>query len=107
MKSSPLTAPFGANLPAMRAFLLDTVYPLGAVCRSCGRLSDGSPLCPDCSRRLRADGVSVICIFTGEDVDLPYARMVYGQDFVRIRDFSHFADTVGKLIIDQMKRYSM
>ncbi len=58
-------------------------------------------------RRLRADGVSVICIFTGEDVDLPYARMVYGQDFVRIRDFSHFADTVGKLIIDQMKRYSM
>ena len=58
-------------------------------------------------RRLRADGVSVICIFTGEDVDLPSARMVYGQDFVRIRDFSYFADTVGKLIIDQMKRYSM
>ena len=57
MKSSPLTAPFGANLPALRAFLLDTVYPLGAVCRSCGRLSDGSPLCPDCSRRLRADGL--------------------------------------------------
>ncbi|MBO5638808.1 MAG: hypothetical protein J5916_02765, partial [Oscillospiraceae bacterium] len=57
-------------------------------------------------RRLRADGISVICIFTGEDVDLPSARMVYGQDFVRIRDFSCFADTVGKLIIDQMKRYS-
>ena len=58
-------------------------------------------------RRLRADGVSVICLFTGEDVDLPSARMVYGQDFVRIRDFSYFADTVGKLIIDQMKHYSM
>ena len=57
-------------------------------------------------RRLRADGVSVICIFTGEDVDLPSAKTVYGQDFVRIRDFSLFADTVGKLIIDQMKRYS-
>jgi nitric oxide reductase activation protein len=57
-------------------------------------------------RRLRADGISVICIFTGEDVDLPSAKMVYGQDFVRIRDFSLFADTVGKLIIDQMKRYS-
>ena len=40
-------------------------------------------------------------------MDLPSARMVYGQDFVRIRDFSYFADTVGKLIIDQMKRYSM
>ncbi|MBP5726297.1 MAG: hypothetical protein J6Y48_04400, partial [Clostridia bacterium] len=57
-------------------------------------------------RRLRADGISVICIFTGEDVDLPSAKMVYGQDFVRIRDFSLFADTVGKLIVDQMKSYS-
>ena len=58
-------------------------------------------------RRLRAEGVSVICIFTGEDEDLPSARMVYGQDFVRIRDFSLFADTVGKLIIDRIKSYSM
>ena len=58
-------------------------------------------------RRLRADGVSVLCVFTGEDVDLPAARLVYGQDFVRIRDFSLFADTVGKLIIDQMKRYAL
>ena len=57
-------------------------------------------------RRLRAKGISVICIFTGEDVDLPSARMVYGQDFVRIRDHSYFADTVGKLIIDQMKSYA-
>ncbi|MDO5445082.1 MAG: hypothetical protein Q4F31_05615 [Eubacteriales bacterium] len=58
-------------------------------------------------RRLRAEGISVLCIFTGEDEDLPAAKMVYGQDFVRIRDFSFFADTVGKLIIDQMKSYSM
>lgn len=58
-------------------------------------------------RRLRSEGVSVLCIFTGEDRELPAARMVYGQDFVRIRDFSLFADTVGKLIIDQMKSYSM
>ena len=57
-------------------------------------------------RRLRTNGISVICIFTGEDVDLSSAKMVYGQDFVRIRDFSLFADTVGKLIVDQMKSYS-
>ena len=57
-------------------------------------------------RRLRAEGISVICVFTGEDDNLPAARMVYGRDFVRIRDFSLFADTVGKLIIDQMKSYS-
>ena len=58
-------------------------------------------------RRLRAEGISVINIFTGDDIDLPSAKMVYGQDFVRIRDFSLFADTVGKLIIDQMKSYAM
>lgn len=57
-------------------------------------------------RRLRAEGVSVICLFTGSDEDLPGARMVYGQDFVRVRDLSRFADTVGKLIIDQIKRYA-
>ena len=57
-------------------------------------------------RRLRAEGIAVLCIFTGEDDNLPAARMVYGQDFVHIRDFSHFADAVGKLIIDQMKSYS-
>lgn len=55
-------------------------------------------------RRLRAEGISVICVFTGEDENLPSAKMVYGQDFVRIRDFSCFADAVGKLLIDQMKR---
>ena len=57
-------------------------------------------------RRLRAEGIAVLCIFTGEDVDVPSARMVYGRDFVRIRDFSKFADAVGKLIIDQMKNYA-
>ncbi len=56
-------------------------------------------------RRLRENGISVVCVFTGEDVNLSSAKMVYGQDFVRIRDFSFFADTVGKLIIDQMKNY--
>ena len=58
-------------------------------------------------RRLQAEGISVICIFTGEDQNLPSARMVYGQNFVRIRDHSYFADTVGKLIIEQMKQYAV
>lgn len=58
-------------------------------------------------RRLRSGGVSVICIFTGADDDLPAAKMVYGPDLVRIRDFSFFADTVGKLIIDQIKSYAL
>jgi ComF family protein len=43
-------------LPALRGFLLDTVYPESAVCRACGRVSRGGVLCPDCASRLRADG---------------------------------------------------
>ena len=78
--------------------------------RDVGVSYDGSRALRDTAhevRRLRAEGVSVICIFTGEDGDLPAARMVYGQDFVRIRDHARFADAVGKLIIDQMKSYSV
>ncbi len=58
-------------------------------------------------RRLRAEGIAVLCVFTGKEENLPSARMVYGQDFVRIRDHSLFAETVGKLIIDRMKQYAV
>ena len=95
--------------------ILSDVKPLGVAKirkdeRDVGVSYDGIRALTDTAhevRRLRAEGISVICIFTGEDVDLPSARMVYGQDFVRIRDFSLFADTVGKLIIEQMKNYAM
>ena len=54
-------------------------------------------------RRARADGISVICIFTGNDEDVPSAKMVYGKDFVRIQSFDRLADTVGALIQNQIK----
>ena len=47
---------FGSNGPAIRRFLLDLVFPEGAVCRSCGRISRGDVLCPECAERLRSDG---------------------------------------------------
>lgn len=56
-------------------------------------------------RLARAEGISVMCIFTGDDEDLPSARTVYGRDFVRVRDFSYFADTVGKLLRNQIWNY--
>ena len=74
-----------------------------------GQSYDGARALTDTAlevRRLRAEGISVICIFTGEEENLPSAKLVYGQDFVRIRDFSLFADTVGKLIVDQIRNYS-
>ena len=54
-------------------------------------------------RRARADGIAVICVFTGEDADVPNARLVYGQDLARIQSLEMLADTVGRLIQNQMR----
>ena len=54
-------------------------------------------------RRARAEGISVICVFTGEDEDLPNAKLVYGRDFARVQSLDKMADTVGKLIQNQIK----
>lgn len=54
-------------------------------------------------RRARADGIAVICVFTGEDEDLPAAKTVYGRDFARIRSSEQLADTVGQLIQNQIR----
>lgn len=54
-------------------------------------------------RKARADGISVVCVFTGEDEDLPSAKLVYGRDFARIQSLDKLADTVGMLIQNQIK----
>lgn len=48
-------------------------------------------------------GISVICVFTGEDDDVPAAHTIYGRNFARIRHLEHFADTVGTLIQNQIR----
>lgn len=54
-------------------------------------------------RGLTGRGVSVICVFTGEDTDLPAAHTIYGRNFARIRSLDQFADTVGTLIQNQIR----
>lgn len=54
-------------------------------------------------RRARADGIAVICVFTGEEKDLPSAKLVYGRDFARIPTVDKLADAVGSLIQNQMR----
>ena len=49
--------------------------------------------------RLRRMGVRVMCVFTGEEADLPNARKIYGRELVRIRHISQFADAVGNVIV--------
>ncbi len=54
-------------------------------------------------RRARSDGISVICVFTGEDEDVASAKLVYGRDFARIQSLDKLADTVGTLIQNQIR----
>ena len=54
-------------------------------------------------RGARADGISVICVFTGDDEDVPSAKLIYGRDFARIQSLDKLADTVGKLLQNQIK----
>ena len=49
--------------------------------------------------KLRRMGVRVMCVFTGEEADLPNARRIYGRELVRIRHISQFADAVGRVIV--------
>ena len=50
---------FFAFLPRVRQFLLGTVFPERAVCRTCGRITDGGVLCKDCRSRLQSDGMTM------------------------------------------------
>lgn len=53
----------------------------------------------------RLDGISVLCVFTGEDRALPDVRRIYGQDFTRIRDLNMFSDAVGSMLLDRIAGY--
>ena len=54
-------------------------------------------------RSARADGIAVICVFTGDDEDVPSAKLIYGRDFARIQSLDKLADTVGMLLLNQIK----
>lgn len=54
-------------------------------------------------RNARADGIAVICVFTGDDEDVASAKLIYGRDFARIHSLDKFSDTVGLLLQNQIK----
>ena len=56
-------------------------------------------------RSLIHQDISVICVFTGEDEDVPSAHTIYGRNFARIRSLDQFADTVGTLIQNQIRSF--
>lgn len=54
-------------------------------------------------RSLLFQDIPVICVFTGNDDDIPAAHTIYGRNFARIRSLEQFADTVGTLIQNQIR----
>lgn len=54
-------------------------------------------------RSAERDGISVLCVFTGEEDALPSAKLIYGTGFTRIKELEHFADAVGTLIQEEIK----
>ena len=46
---------WGEGLRTAGAFLRDVIWPEGAICRGCGKISDGTPLCPGCRERLQRE----------------------------------------------------
>ena len=54
-------------------------------------------------RSLLHRDIPEICVFTGNDRDLPAAQSIYGRNFTRSRNLDHFADTVGSLIQNQIR----
>jgi hypothetical protein len=44
------------------------------------------------------EGVSVLCVFTGDEEDVPAAKEIYGHNLARIKEPERFADIVGVLM---------
>ena len=56
-------------------------------------------------RRAIAEGISVMCIFTGEERALPAARRIYDRHFVRIRNLGFMAEAVSNLLQSVIRSY--
>ena len=65
-----------------------------------------APAINDTAREVREGlrrGISIFCIFTGLDADIPAAKKIYKHNFARIKSVERFADTVGTLIQNELR----
>lgn len=53
-------------------------------------------------RQLRAEGISVLGVFAGEEQDLAAERRIFGRDFAYIRDIMNFSGVVGLYLKRQL-----
>ncbi len=54
-------------------------------------------------RKGRQNGMSILCVFTGQEEDLPAAKKIYGNDLVCIKSPEKFADIVGILLKNELR----
>ena len=53
--------------------------------------------------KARMSGITVLCVFTGEDDALPNVHRIYEQDFTRIRQLDLFAEAVGTMLQNRIR----
>ena len=92
MKRDAMYGGFFSFLPRLKVFLLETVYPERAVCRACGRISEGGVLCRECESRLRSDGT--LNAWDREELEELIARTTA----------VHISDPVYRYVVDLVQR---
>ena len=60
--------------------------------------------CAEEVHRARMEGIEPLCVFTGEEADLPDVRRIYQHSFVRIRTLDQFAEIVGALLQEELRK---
>lgn len=53
-------------------------------------------------RKVRAEGISVLGVFAGEEEDLQAERRIFGRDFAYIRNIMNFSSVVGRYLKRQL-----
>ena len=53
-------------------------------------------------RKVRAEGISVLGVFAGEEQDLQAERRIFGRDFAYIRNIMNFCGVVGLYLKRQL-----
>lgn len=54
-------------------------------------------------RKGKQKGVTILCVFTGKDEDIPAAKKIYGRSMAHIKSPERFADIVGVLMQSELK----
>lgn len=54
-------------------------------------------------RKGKQKGVTILCVFTGKDEDIPAAKKIYGRGMAYIKSPERFADIVGVLLQNELK----